>query len=79
MSKKTKIWLITAGSLVLIGCVVFVGIMAALKWDFAKLSTVKYETNTYETEKTFSDISIKTDTADIAFALSNDEKCRVEC
>ncbi len=79
MSRKTKIWLITAGSLILVGCVLFVGVMSVLKWDFAKLSTVKYETNTYETEETFSDISIKTDTADIVFALSDDGKCRVEC
>ena len=76
---RTKIWLITAACLVLVGCIIFAGVMWSLKWDFTKLSTVKYETNSYEIGEAFSGISIKTDTADITFALSNDGKCRVEC
>ncbi len=79
MKKATKIWLMTAVLLVLIGCILFVGVMATLGWDFAKLSTVKYETNTYEINEVFSEISMNTDTADIIFALSDDGKCRVEC
>lgn len=79
MGKTTKVWLITAGSLVVIGCIIFAVVMSTLGWNFTKLSTVKYETNTYEIGEAFSDISIKTDTADIIFALSDDEKCRVEC
>ena len=49
------------------------------KWDFSKLSTGKYETNTYEISEEFSNLSMNTDTADIIFALSDDGKCRVEC
>lgn len=79
MKKATKVWLITAGSLVLIGCVIFAVVMSMLKWDFSKLSTVKYETNAHEAGKEFSDISISTDIADIVFELSDDGKCRVEC
>lgn len=79
MRKATKVWLIVAGSLVLVGCIIFAVVMSTLGWDFTKLSTVKYETNTYEIGEAFSDISISTDTADIIFALSDDEKCRVEC
>lgn len=79
MRKATKVWLIIAVSLVLIGCVVFVGVMSMFKWDFSKLSTVKYETNNYEISEEFDGISIKTDTADIIFAVSEDGKCRVEC
>ena len=79
MRKATKIWLITAVFLVLLGCILFVGVMTTLKWDFSKLSTVKYETNTYEISESFGDISLTTDTADIVFALSGDGKCRVEC
>ena len=41
MKKSTKAWLITAGSLVLLGCIIFVCTMSVLKWDFQKLSTVK--------------------------------------
>lgn len=79
MRKTTKIWLITAASLVMIGCMIFGGVMNVLKWDFTKLSTSKYETNQYEINEKFSNISIETDTAGLIFALSDDEKCRVEC
>ena len=79
MRKTTKVWLITAASLVLIGCILFVGVMSMLEWDFTKLSTTKYETNTYEVSEAFDSISINTDTADIVFALSDDGKCKVEC
>lgn len=79
MRKTTKAWLITAASLVLTGCILFAVVMSTLGWDFLKLSTVKYEINTYELAEAFSDISVTTDTADIVFALSDDGKCRVEC
>lgn len=77
MKKSAKIWLITAGALVLFGGTAFLVLMSALKWDFKKLSTVKYETNTYEISEYISDISILTDTADIVFARSVGEKCKV--
>ncbi len=79
MNKKTKIWLIIAASLVLVGCIIFLGIMTRLKWDFLSLCTVKYETNTYEMSEDFNNLSIITETADIKFLLSDDEECKVEC
>lgn len=79
MKKATKIWLIVAASLVLAGCIIFIGVMSALKWDFTKLSTGKYETNIYEINETFNNISITADTSNITFALSDDGKCKVEC
>ena len=50
-----------------------------LKWDFNKLSTTKYETNTFNIENDFSNISIKTDTADIILLSSENENCKVVC
>lgn len=79
MKKAAKGWLIAAASLVLVGCVLFAGTMAALGWDFSKLSTVGYETHAYEIDEPFGDISLKTETADIVFARSDDGTCRVEC
>ena len=38
-----------------------------------------YETNIHKINEEFDNISIKTDTADIAFAPSNDGMCRVAC
>lgn len=79
MRKITKIWLVIAILLVIIGCIIFGGAMTAAKWDFKKLSTVKYESNEYEINEKFSNISIETDTAEIKLALAADGKCRVEC
>lgn len=79
MKKTTKIWLVIASVLVFTGFILFAAVMTTLGWDFKKLTTVKYETNTYELSKTFESISIDTNTADIVFKLSDDEKCRVKC
>lgn len=79
MSKAAKIWLIEAASLVLIGIIIFGGIMSMLKWDFTKLSTNKQETNEYEIAEDFKSISVNTDTADIIFVPSENSKCTVVC
>lgn len=79
MRKTTKIWLIVAASLVLVGGMIFVGVMTAMKWDFRKLSTAKYETNTYEISEGFDHVSVDTVTSDVTFLLSEDETCRVVC
>lgn len=79
MSRTTIIWLITAASLVVLGLIMFTAVMTVYHWDFTKLSTVKYETNTYQVNEEFSNISMKTKTADILFAPSDDGICRVVC
>lgn len=79
MRTKTKVWLIIAVTLVLLGGILFAGVMSTLGWDFSKLSTAKYETNTYEINEAFNAVSMNTDTADIVFAVSDDEICKVVC
>lgn len=79
MSKKTKIWLILAASLVVIGAVIFGGAMNLLRWDFSLLSTLKYETNEYEIGEAFQHISVVTDTADVVFVPSEDSGTTVIC
>ncbi len=79
MKRQTKIWIIIAASLVVIGAILFAGVMWALDWDFTKLSTDKYKTNTYEINEDFSAVSIDADTADIKFLLADNGKCRVVC
>ena len=76
---RMKLWLIIAITLIVIGCAVFTGVMTLLKWDFSKLSTVKYETNEYRINETFTNISVVTDTADIAFAISESAETKVVC
>lgn len=79
MSKTTKIWLIIATALVALGAMIFVGVMTQYDWDFTKLSTVKYVTNTYEVSDEFDKISINVDTTEIEFVPTEDEACSIVC
>ena len=79
MKKAKKIWLITAASLLVLGCVMFVAAMTFLNWDFTKLSTSNYETSTHKISTGFRGISIKTNTADIIFVPTENTECSVEC
>lgn len=79
MSKATKIWLFTATVLVALGLILFAGVMASYDWDFTKLSTVTYVTNTYETNGEFEKISINVDTTEIEFVPTEDESCSIVC
>ena len=45
---KTKILLARASLLVVIGVALFLGTMFSVNWDFSKITTFKFETNTYE-------------------------------
>lgn len=77
MKNRTMLWIMIALALILIGCVLFGGVMMALNWDFSKLTTIKYETNEYNLDGQFDSISIDTDTADIQFVLA--DKSSVSC
>ena len=79
MSKQNKIWLIIGASLLFLGLIMFSLVMMVNNWNFTKLSTVEYETNTYEVSNRFNGISIKTKTADIVFESSDDGECKVVC
>ncbi len=79
MNKKTKVWLIAATSLILIGIILFSGMMTVLKWDFLKLSTTKFETNNYEIKENFKNLSIKSNTADIIILPSENGETFVSC
>ena len=72
MKSRTKIWLIVAASLVLIGGILFASVMMSLGGDFAQLSTSKYETNKYKITEEFKNISVLADTADIVFLPAED-------
>ncbi len=79
MRKATKIWLIVAASLLLVGLMIFGSVMTMLAWDFSKLSTVKYEENTYPIGEKFTNIFIVSDTADIVFVPTEDARGKVVC
>lgn len=79
MSKKNKLWIIIAASFLAVGLILFAGAMIALDFDFTKLSTVKYETNTLKISEDFSKISIDADTTDIEFVPSDNKQCKIVC
>ena len=79
MSKSAIAWIIVGASLVLLGAIIFGGVMMSIKWDFKKLSTVRYETNRYEISENYKNISIDTSTADIVFLPSTDGVTAVVC
>ena len=79
MKKSTKILLIVAASLTVIGSVTFTAAMSVNNWDFMKLSTVEYEDKSYEIGESFDSISVITDVAEVKFLPSSDGVCRVVC
>lgn len=79
MSKSKAAWLIIATSLIIVGLTMFIVVMSINGWDFKKLSTIDFETNTHNVNEEFSNISLKTSTADVNFAVSEDGKCKVVC
>ena len=74
-AKKT----IVAISFIVLGLIIFASAMTVYGWDFTKLSTSKYETNTYEIGGDFESVSIDTDTANIIFLPTDEEKSKVVC
>ena len=74
-----KIWFIIATVLVLLGLLFFAAIMTATSWDFQKLSTASYETNTHLLTEDFHDLLLETNTANICLSLAEDGLPRVEC
>lgn len=79
MNKGTKIWLVIGALLVILGLILFGAVMNVNNWDFNKLGTVEYETNTWQLDGEFHNISIDSDTADIQIVPSEDGVGRVVC
>ena len=79
MSNGTKAALITGTVLVLVGIIGFCAAMTAKRWNFKEVSSVKYETNTYDITEDFQNISIQTNTEDISFVRSGDGSCHMVC
>ena len=79
MQNHTKIWLLIAVIAIIAGSLIFLGVMTKLDWNFEKLSTVKYVTNTHTLTEEFNSIFIDTETADIEILRAVDEECKVVC
>lgn len=79
MDTTTKIWLIVGAVLVVLGLISFAVVMTINHWDFHRLSTVKYVTNTHSITEAFTSIDINTDAAGIVFVPTDADSCEVVC
>ncbi len=79
MHTAVKIWLIVAAALVVLGSIAFCFIMTSIGWDWRKLDTSSFLTNTHEIAETFDSISVDADTADVVFLPSDGEGVKVVC
>ena len=79
MRLSTKICLITAASLILLGCLIFVGALAMANWNFLNFVTAKYETNSYSPEGEVKNISVITNTADVSIIPTDSDTVKVVC
>ena len=77
--KKRTIWLIIALCCVIIGTTIFVSVMSKIDWNFKKLGSYNFETNSYEIVDEFNKIEINAKTANINFQLAEDGECKVVC
>ena len=78
MKRSSKIWLLSAAALLLVGALIFAGVMTALKWNFGGLMLDKYENEEYTLEGALADISVTADTAVIQIVPATDGKVTVK-
>ena len=74
-----KKWILAAVALVIAGAVICLAAAAAMHFDFGKLDSGKYETNTYEVKEIFRSISVTGSAEKVFFRPAEDGKCRVVC
>lgn len=74
-----KYWIIAAAVLIVVGIASVLLAMESCDWDFRKLDTAKYQTVTHELNQEVLHISVRSTTADVLVAPSEDGKARVVC
>lgn len=79
MHKNLKLWLILAAVLSVAGLILMAIPMSIYGWDFTRLGSVPFETNTHAPGESFHSIQLDTDTADISILPSADGVSKVVC
>ncbi len=79
MKSSKKIAIIVVVAVITIGIVLSTCAMFAMGFDFTKLNTVSFETNTYSIDNEFTSISVNGAECDIRLIPSEDEICKVVC
>lgn len=79
MKKSTKIAMVIALSCIALGAVISLGTLAAIHFDFERLNTMKFETNTYDVSESFSNIHVEGAECTVRLVPSQTDACRVVC
>ena len=74
-----KAFIIIAIVLLVLGSAIFFAALAAARFDFKHFGTSELQAKTYPVSEEFRNIQIDENTAEIAFALSEDGTCSVVC
>ncbi len=74
-----KRWLILAAALVVVGGLLFGGVMMAQNWNFFKLQTTAFETYTHQIQDPYHNISINIDTVDLMILPTEESTTTVVC
>ena len=77
MNGRIRIKLAVAACMMIAGIAMFAWVMNEYGWDFTKLSTAEYVTQTFDVTGEISGISIDSNDADITVVPSEDGSCRV--
>lgn len=79
MKKAKKIAIIVAVSMIAVGMISSVSALAVMDFDFTKVDTMEWTTNTYTIEDDFENISIEGREAAVSLVPSEDGSCKVVC
>ncbi len=79
MKKTTKFLIYLSIFFMILGLIIFGGVMTMLKWDFRKLSSFKYQTNNYEITEEYNNLTIITDTANVLILPSENSQTSIVC
>ncbi len=77
MKKSLKKIFLIAITLIVAGCLIFLGGVIAIKGDFRKASTLKFETRKQTVREAFTELSIDAGASDVTFYPSLDGTCSV--
>lgn len=74
-----KRWLILAAALIVVGGLLFGGVMMSQQWDFLNLQTAKFETNTHQIQDPYRNISITVNTTNLTILPTEESATTVVC
>lgn len=79
MKTSKKIVIIVAVAMIVGGLAISVSALAMLDFDFTKMNTIAFVTNTYEIDEEISSISVNGAECDVRIIPSEDGHCKVVC